>query len=106
MEISLTGYQCHRCYHQWRPRARVAPKRCPKCKSPYWDRPRRQEVPHSKKEVDHGFSLDGEAPLVAQEAAARLHGRWKKLPDEDSIVDQFLADRWEQARRGVEDFDR
>lgn len=33
--------QCGRCDHLWIPEERKRkPKRCAKCKSPYWDRPR------------------------------------------------------------------
>ena len=40
--IEVWGYRCHRCGHTWVPRAkREKPKVCPKCKNPYWDRPRR-----------------------------------------------------------------
>ena len=37
------GFRCERCGHEWVPRNQEhAPKVCPnpKCKSPYWDRPR------------------------------------------------------------------
>lgn len=33
---------CHRCYHTWRRRNEKQPKVCPKCKSPYWYKPRRR----------------------------------------------------------------
>ena len=39
-KVILEGYECERCKHKWLPRGE-APKVCPKCKSPYWDRPRR-----------------------------------------------------------------
>ena len=39
--ISVTGYRCERCSHQWVPRAETEPRVCPKCKSPYWDKPKR-----------------------------------------------------------------
>jgi uncharacterized OB-fold protein len=40
-EITLKGYKCERCGHKWVPRERDFPRVCPKCKSPYWDKPRR-----------------------------------------------------------------
>ena len=41
--VTLDGYRCERCGHEWVPRNKAeAPKVCPKCKSPYWDRPRRE----------------------------------------------------------------
>ena len=41
-EIMLRGYKCERCTHQWYPRNKSNPKVCPKCKSPYWDRPKQK----------------------------------------------------------------
>ena len=41
MKIEFEGYQCERCGHKWVPlKPDYYPKVCPKCKSPYWDRPR------------------------------------------------------------------
>jgi type IV secretory pathway VirB2 component (pilin) len=38
---SISGCRCERCGHEWVPRiAGVDPCICPKCKSPYWNRPR------------------------------------------------------------------
>jgi len=40
--IQVWGWSCLRCFHQWMPRDKSrAPKVCPKCKSPYWNRPRK-----------------------------------------------------------------
>jgi len=41
-EIKIIGYQCERCSHTWVPKKNPEkPTVCPKCKSPYWDRPRK-----------------------------------------------------------------
>lgn len=32
---------CQRCQHDWRPDTNQLPKVCPKCKTPYWNKPRR-----------------------------------------------------------------
>ncbi len=41
-KFHLLGYHCERCEHAWAPRVPdQEPKVCPKCKSPYWNRPRR-----------------------------------------------------------------
>ena len=32
---------CFRCYHTWKRRGEKLPKTCPKCKSPYWNKPRK-----------------------------------------------------------------
>ena len=42
VELKVWGYRCERCAHEWIPRdAENEPKVCPKCKSPYWNTPRR-----------------------------------------------------------------
>jgi DNA-directed RNA polymerase subunit RPC12/RpoP len=45
--ITVMGYRCERCGHEWIPRGdgEQEPKVCPKCKSPYWDRPRKAPPP-------------------------------------------------------------
>jgi predicted Zn-ribbon and HTH transcriptional regulator len=42
-KIQLWGWRCERCGHEWVPRqdAKEEPRVCPKCKSPYWKRPRK-----------------------------------------------------------------
>ena len=41
--ITIMGYRCERCGHEWKPVRETKPRVCPsrKCKSLYWDRPRR-----------------------------------------------------------------
>lgn len=41
-KVPLLGYRCLRCGHEWLPRGNGPPKVCPnpKCKSPYWHKPR------------------------------------------------------------------
>ena len=38
--ITVMGYRCERCGHEWVPRNSAEPRVCPKCKSPYWDKPK------------------------------------------------------------------
>lgn len=45
IKVSVWAYRCERCGHQWLPRGELTPKICPKCKTPYWDRPRRARRP-------------------------------------------------------------
>lgn len=44
-KIQIWGWQCERCEHKWVPREESTnePQVCPKCKSPYWNRPRKAE---------------------------------------------------------------
>jgi predicted Zn-ribbon and HTH transcriptional regulator len=40
--VQLSGFRCERCEHEWIPRQKgEEPTVCPRCKSPYWNRPRR-----------------------------------------------------------------
>jgi len=39
--IQIRGFRCERCKHKWVPRAKEHPTICPTCKSPYWDKPRK-----------------------------------------------------------------
>lgn len=40
-KMKLDGYRCERCEHEWVSRNKnERPRVCPKCKNPYWDRPR------------------------------------------------------------------
>ena len=54
--IELRQQVCYRCGKAWWPRRPKKPARCPGCKSPYWDRPRRLKHPIMplKEPVNHG----------------------------------------------------
>lgn len=44
--ITVMGFRCDRCSHEWIPRGGgEEPRICPKCKSPYWNRPRKDALP-------------------------------------------------------------
>ncbi len=38
-EIKVYECQCERCKHKWVTRSEGLPIVCPRCKSPYWDKP-------------------------------------------------------------------
>ena len=38
-EIKVYECKCERCKHKWITRTGEIPTVCPKCKSPYWDKP-------------------------------------------------------------------
>jgi len=42
VKITVDGYKCERCRYKWIARKKVYPRVCPKCKSPYWDVPKRK----------------------------------------------------------------
>lgn len=41
-KVMIEGFQCERCKHIWTPRSKIEgiPTICPKCKSPYWNKPK------------------------------------------------------------------
>lgn len=55
-EIKLSGYLCDRCNHTWISRGIIdRPVVCPKCKSPYWDVPRKNNF---NKNIAKGIGLE------------------------------------------------
>lgn len=42
--MKIPTLDCKRCNHAWYPRAQKKPVLCPKCKSPYWNRDRKNQV--------------------------------------------------------------
>ena len=40
--ITLPVWHCQRCEHTWIGRQQEKPQSCPKCRTVYWDKPRRQ----------------------------------------------------------------
>ena len=49
--VEIMGYHCLRCGHEWRPRGvdpedknPPDPKVCPKCKSAWWNVPKKEKV--------------------------------------------------------------
>lgn len=43
VQLTVWGWRCERCEHEWIPRESQEPRVCPKCKSPYWNRPRKEK---------------------------------------------------------------
>ncbi len=43
IDVTKKGFKCERCNHEWIPNdIKKLPTVCPKCKSPYWDKPRKE----------------------------------------------------------------
>ena len=45
IKITIEGYKCERCGHEWIPRVKIEeePTICPSCKSPYWNKPKKNK---------------------------------------------------------------
>ena len=54
--IKIDGYICERCKHEWVGRGEE-PRVCPKCKSPYWNVPRKLKKKAKKRKVDKKLNL-------------------------------------------------
>jgi len=60
-KIKVDGWRCDRCGYEWAPRhLGDEPQTCPKCKSPYWNKPYQSEA----------FEAAGKARRSAASAAA------------------------------------
>jgi predicted Zn-ribbon and HTH transcriptional regulator len=46
---AIVQLTCLRCGAEWWPRTPEKPKTCPKCRSPYWDTPRKDKTPTGEK---------------------------------------------------------
>ena len=45
IEIKRKGFKCERCGHEWIPHnMEKTPTVCPKCKSPYWNKPKKINI--------------------------------------------------------------
>ena len=42
-KVMILGFRCLRCGHEWLPRVEEQPRQCPRCKSPYWDKERKEK---------------------------------------------------------------
>ncbi len=53
--VTVEGYLCERCSHVWVPQRRTVsePKICPRCKSAYWNKPRKLDWPAERRAAQH-----------------------------------------------------
>ena len=73
---------CFRCYHTWRKRKEILPKSCPKCHSPYWNRPR--------KKVSKGIVLKMEETIInIHNTIIKLSGGEMGVRDEGGIYNSI-----------------
>ncbi len=50
VNVLVVGHRCYRCEHTWVPRKKdEVPETCPKCRSPYWKKPKTRFTENDKK---------------------------------------------------------
>lgn len=79
--ITLMGFRCERCEHEWIPKgAESEPKTCPKCRSPYWDRPRKKGAMMTYEEfkdtIERTLRKDRELTWTEIRTKAKLPQKW------------------------------
>ena|SRR5437899_381379 len=84
--ITIIGYRCERCGHEWIPRANgdEEPKTCPKCRSPHWNRPRRGAMTYEHfREKIAGALRDARTPLT-----------WTEIRTAGGLPQLFPNNQW------------
>lgn len=84
--ITVMGFRCERCSHEWIPRggAEEEPTVCPKCRSPYWNRPKKSMMTYD------AFSKSVAAALRA--AARPL--TWTEIRTDAGLPQAFPNNQW------------
>lgn len=80
--ITVMGFRCERCEHEWIPKDYdQEPAVCPKCKSPYWNRPRKSMLTYEDFRDKIAETLRAEnGPLTWTEVRTRA-GLPQKFPN-------------------------
>ena len=85
--ITVMGYRCERCDHEWMPRdAENEPKVCPKCKSPYWNSPRKAKSMMSYED------FSGAIKKTLQDAGKPL--TWTEIRTAAKLPQKFPNNEW------------
>lgn len=80
--IQLLGYRCERCGHEWVPREGTEePRVCPKCKSPYWDSPKKSY--ETFKDAIAGVLKAADKPLT-----------WGEIREVANLPQRFPNNQW------------
>lgn len=84
--ITVMGFRCERCGHEWIPRgqAEELPRVCPKCRSPWWNRPRKAMMPYDEFKT---------RVVQAIEAAGRPL-TWTEIRTAASLPQLFPNNQW------------
>lgn len=78
------GYRCERCEYEWIPRDfEREPLTCPKCRSPYWDRPRERMPYEEFKEKVRAALTEADEPLT-----------WTEVRTAAGLPQKFPNNQW------------
>jgi hypothetical protein len=84
--ITVMGLRCERCGHEWIPRGGIEeePRVCPKCRSPWWNRPRKAMMTYDDFKEKVAATLAGAAgPLT-----------WTELRTRANLPQAFPNNQW------------
>jgi hypothetical protein len=84
--ITVMGFRCERCSHEWIPRGGLEdePRICPKCKSPYWSRPRKAMMTYD----------DFKGKIVSVLTAANKPLTWTEIRTAATLPQAFPNNQW------------
>jgi DNA-directed RNA polymerase subunit RPC12/RpoP len=85
--ITVMGFKCDRCGHEWVPRAleqEQEPKVCPGCKSAWWNKPRKTGITYE----DFRDKIDG----ALKKATGEL--TWTEIRTETKLPQLFPNNQW------------
>ncbi len=84
--ITVMGYRCERCGHEWIPRRAGSPppETCPKCKSAFWDRPRKGIMTYQ----------DFAAKTAAALKSAARPMTWTEIRTATGLPQKFPNNQW------------
>lgn len=84
--ITVMGYRCERCGYEWLPRdTNQEPKVCPKCKSPYWNTPKKQVAMSYEQFRDR---------IKAILTASKTPMTWTEVRTQAKLPQKFPNNQW------------
>lgn len=85
--ITVMGCQCERCGYEWLPRGEnLEPRVCPKCKSPYWNKPKKDTAPMSYEEFRDRIKT------VLKSSHRAL--TWTEIRTQSKLSQKFPNNQW------------
>lgn len=83
--ITVMGYHCERCLHQWIPKNYTSePIVCPKCKSPYWNRSLKPKMEY----------VDFKAAIEKTLHASVIPLTWTEIRTAAKLPQMFPNNKW------------